>query len=172
MKAEEFEKQMLDYLDGAMTKTERHLFEDVLNNNPVLSKRFEDYRTLEHMLRNASVDHPSKNFTQRVMQNLENYPLQNRRPLTNGLLLMFGIILMAGLCVFLSYEGFFDATKTTIDLDEISIVKKYFNTSLPSIPFNGKLFINIVIFLNLILALMVFDRVILRALFQGRMRHG
>jgi hypothetical protein len=172
MKSNEFEKQMLDYLDGAMTKAEQHAFEDAVNSNAALKRRFDEYRSLEGALKKVSLAHPSKNFTDRVMQNLENYPLQNRRPLINGLFLLCGILLMAGLCVFLSYAGFFDTAKTTIDLDEISVVKKYLNTPLPSIPFDGKIFINIVIFLNLILALMIFDRVILRALFQGRMRQG
>jgi hypothetical protein len=172
MKASEFFDQIPAYLDGTLGEREKIDFEHVLQSNTALKRQVEEFQEMEAALRSDKLQQPSRNFTQRVMGNLENYPLQSRSSIFNGLLLLGGVIILVSLCILLSYTGFFDSAQSQIDLNNISMVNKYFKQSLPAIPFNGKLVVNIIIFLNLVLALIVFDRAVLKPIFLRRMQTG
>ena len=65
--------------------------------------------------------------------------------------------------------GVFDSTNT-LELMDIVIQNKYIdiNKSLPSIPFNEKMVVNIIILLNLALAFVVLDRTVLKPWFEKR----
>jgi hypothetical protein len=155
-----------------LSESEKSDFEKMIQTNASLRIQMEEFRAFENILVAEKLQNPSRNFTQKVMQNLENYPLENRSSVFNGLLLIGGVILLMTLCILLSTSGFFDSATTQIDLNNVSLLSKYFKRSIPGIPFNGKLIVNIIIFLNLVLALIVFDRTILKPLFQRRMQAG
>jgi hypothetical protein len=169
MNASEFYNKIPAYLDGSLSEGDKIDFEITLQTNPALNTRFKEFQAVEILLKREKPQQPSRNFTQKVMQNLSNYPLENRSSILNGLLLIGGVIVLVSLGVLLSYSGVFDSAQTQIDLNNATLVSKYLKRSLPPIPFNGKLVVNIIIFLNLVLALIVLDRAILKPLFQRRM---
>jgi hypothetical protein len=172
MKASEFSNKIPEYLDGTLSVEDKKDFEQLLESNPTLKSQFEEFRAMENMLKKDLLQEPSRNFTVKVMGNLANYPLENRASMFNAFLLVGGIIVLVSLCILLSYNGFFDSAQTQIDLNKISVVGKYMKRSLPSIPFNGKLVVHMIIFLNLVLVLIVLDRAIFKPLFQRRMQNG
>jgi hypothetical protein len=172
MKASEFFDKIPGYLDGTVSTEDQNAFEQLLQNNPMLKNQVDEFMAMENILKHEPLQEPSRNFTLKVMDNLANYPLENRSSVFNALLLIGGVVVLVSLCALLSYNGFFDSTQTQIDLNKISIVGKYVKRSLPAIPFNGKLVVNLIIFFNLVLALIVFDRGILKPLFQRRMQGG
>jgi hypothetical protein len=79
-------------------------------------------------------------------------------------------MIAVGVCALLLSLGFFDSDQTTIDLNTLALKNKYVPQTLPAISLSGKLLVNIVIFLNLILAFLVLDRAVLKPLFQKRMK--
>jgi hypothetical protein len=83
-----------------------------------------------------------------------------------------GVLVAVGIASILVSAGVFDNLNTTIDLNRVELPKKYFERSLPSIPFSGKVIVNIIIILNLGLAWLVLDRAILKPLFQRRLQGG
>jgi len=169
MNAADFEKHALDYLEGSQEESERKHFEWLIQNDPLWKKKWEEHLAVENMLKAQRLDHPSPDFTARVMRNLAHYPIPDRTPLVNGILLVAGAVIMGTLCLVLSYYGFFDS-RTTIEV--MPPFTKYIDIPLPTLQFNGKTTVNIVVALNLVIALMVFDRIILRAVFHRKMHQG
>jgi len=163
--------KILRYLDGELNTAEGLAFEEELNQNDSLKKRLDQLQDIHLTMRGKMIEHPSKNFTQAVMRKLDQYPVQARSfSIRNGILLLSGVLVAVGIASILVSAGVFDNLNTTIDLNQVELPKKYFERSLPSIPFSGKVIVNIIIILNLGLAWLVLDRAILKPLFQRRLQ--
>lgn len=163
--------KLLRYIDGELNLDERKTLEQELTRNEALRNRFDHLQSINSSLRNNALAQPSKNFTQLVMSKLDQYPAQSRSfSIRNGILLLAGVLVAVGIAAVLVSAGVFDSATTTLDLNQVELPKKYFEKTLPEIPFNGKLIVNIIIVLNLGLAWLVLDRAILKPLFQRRMQ--
>jgi hypothetical protein len=165
------EDTLLDYLDGNLAPSQRKDFEESLKTNGELQARLEEMQNAEQMLRHLTPDQPSKNFTLSVMSRLDQYPSRSGLSIRNAILLLLGIFTVTGMAVMLMSAGVFDET-ATFDLNNIGLVQRYIKQTLPSIPFDGRLVVNIIILLNLALAFVVLDRAILKPIFQKRMQTG
>jgi anti-sigma factor RsiW len=170
--SEENERKLLDYLDGTLTEKERLEFEGLLEAEPRLKAKLHDLRNIEASAKRYQPEMPSRNFTAKVMANLYQRPIENNASIFNSILLLTGIIVLVGLCSLLLSAGIFDGSKTIVDLNEMNAFRQYLQFSLPSIGVNGKILVNIIIFLNIVIALIVFDRSVLKPLFQKRLRTG
>jgi hypothetical protein len=166
------EDKLLLMIDGELNSAEMQALEAELKVNDVLRVRYQELRALHSALKAAPIDQPSKNFTQMVMSKLDHYPRTSSNFSFRSVLLLAGVLVVVGIAAVLVSSGVFDGASTTINLNEMELSKKYINRSLPSIPFNGKLIVNIIIILNLGLAWLVLDRAILKPLFQRRLQSG
>jgi hypothetical protein len=162
---------LLDYLDGKMAATKRDAFEQLIQNDIALQQRLEELRKADATLRLISLEHPSKNFTASVMSKLDQSPLYSGLSIRNGIFLLAGIISVMAIALVLLSAGVFDHT-ATYDLNNISIVQRYIKQTIPAIPVDGKILVNIIVILNLALAFILLDRTILRPFFQRRMQAG
>ncbi len=170
---QEQQDQLSRYMDGEMNPAQREKFEIVIQHNESLKTRLAELQAVHHALKNSTLDQPSKNFTLMVMRNLNQYPLQATGiSIRNGILLLIGVLLAAGIASVLVAMGVFDASVTTLDPGKLSLPEKFMDRTVPSIPFNGKLIVNIIILLNLGLAWLVLDKTILKPYFQRRMQAG
>jgi len=164
------EEKLLNYLDGTLAGSEKESLESLIKNSPALQSRLNELRALDAGLRAVKIEQPSKNFTQLVMNRLDQYPVQSKSFSTrNGILLLAGVLVAVGIGSLLVAGGAFDGT-SSIELNQNIIPNKYLQNPLPSIPFNGKLVVNIIILLNLALAFLVLDRAILKPWFEKRSR--
>lgn len=161
---------LLNYLDGSLKPEEKNEIEKLLQQNDALRIRLEELQVIHFTLRQPKLDQPSKNFTQVVMGKLDGYVERSTFPIRNGIWLLAGVLVAVGIVSLLVSSGVFDQTQTVVDLNRINLPKQYIQQPLPSIPFNGKLLINIIIALNLGLAWLVLDRAILKPYFQRRMQ--
>ncbi|MFZ2905650.1 MAG: hypothetical protein WAZ98_05555 [Cyclobacteriaceae bacterium] len=159
------DEKLFEYLDGALTGVEKEALEQLLQTSPGLRFRLEELRKIDAQLRLVKVEQPSKNFTQKVMSRLEQYPGKSLT-LRNGVLLLVGVLVAVGIGSVLVASGVFDGT-ASIDLNQ-TISSKYIQKPLPTFNFNGKLMMNIIIMLNLALAFIVLDRTILKPWFERR----
>jgi len=166
------EDKLLLLIDGELTAAEAKGLEAELKVNTSLRIRYDELRSLHLSLKSAPVEHPSKNFTQIVMGKLDHYPRSSANFSIRSILLLAGVLVAVGIAAVLVSAGVFDGASTTIDLNEMELSKKYIDRSLPLIPLNGKLIVNIIIILNLGLAWLVLDRAILKPLFQRRLQSG
>ena len=168
-------EKLLDYLDGSLSNTEKENLEQQIQSNPVLKTRLESLRTLHQLLENNALEHPAKNFTQQVMLKLDQYPRTSSLSIRNGIFLLCGMFLVAIIATFLLSAGAFDNTTSIINPGDVSVpqenIQQYIK-SLPSFRIDGKMLVNIIIGLNLVLGWVVLDRAILKPLFKKRMEMG
>jgi len=162
------EEELLRYLDGEFDISQRKILEAEIQQSELLKNKLEELKLIQaHLTRKATLEAPSKNFTQKVMEGLE---MQPARPLLSprkGLLLLIGILIASGISLMLLTNGVFDQTTTSLVLDA-PVKNKWIEDTTFTIPFNGKILVNGILFLNLGLALVLLDRTILRPLFQKR----
>ena len=143
----------------------------MLKASPALQARLEELRRLDEDLRMIKLEQPAKNFTQRVMSRLDQYPVKSNFTFRNGIILLAGVLVAVGVGSLLVAGGIFDG-KNTIDLNQtIGPVNKYIEKPIPTFNFNGKLIVNVIILLNLALAFLVLDRAILKPWFERRRMH-
>ncbi len=163
------DEELLNYLDGLLDVQQAQKLEEQVRQSPGLSARLEELRTIHAALKaNAKFENPSRNFTQRVMMKLDKLPAVRGFSPKNGILLLCGILVAVGIALILMEAGKFDALNGTISLDTLPIKKEWLKNPLPSIPFNGKLVVNIMLVVATGLSLILLDRTILRPLFQRR----
>jgi hypothetical protein len=90
----------------------------------------------------------------------------------NSILLLAGVLVVAIIASVLVPAGVFDSISTTIDLNQVELPKKYLERTLPSISIDGKIMVNVIILVNLVLGWLVLDRAILKPIFQRRAQAG
>ncbi|MEQ1588131.1 MAG: hypothetical protein ABL895_19775 [Cyclobacteriaceae bacterium] len=161
------EEELLRYLDGELETSLKIKLEAELQG-PDLKERLEELRTIRSFLvRKATFETPSKTFTQKVMTGLDAQPVKSLFSPRKGLLLLMGVIIASVLALMLLSNGVFDQTSSLL-VDTTPIKNKWIEETTFTIPFNGKILVNGIIFLNLALALVLLDRTVLRPLFQKR----
>lgn len=171
--SQHLDDELLRYLDGQLDPATKRKVELALEQDEALKQRLSQLQAMDSHLRNNVLEAPSKNFTQLVMSRLDQYPVRATGfSLFNSILLMVGILLMTGIATVLVSSGVFDHTQGTLDLNTMKLPTQYLQRSLPSIPIDGKLIMNVIIVLNVGLCLLVFDRTILKPYFKHRMQMG
>lgn len=166
------EEELLRYLDGELNATEKKNLEVEIQNSLLLKARWEELQSVRsYLTKKATLETPSRNFTQTVMNGLDRQPVRLLFSPRKGLILLMGIIVASVLLLMLLTNGAFDQTTTSL-IVETPIKNKWITEPSFSIPFNGKILVNGIIFLNLALALILLDRTILRPLFQNRTSVG
>ncbi len=167
------EEELLRYLDGELDPLQKTKLEEDIQDSVFLKKRLEELQSVRYFLMSkATFETPSKNFTQKVMEGLDARPVASLFSPRKGLLLLMGIIIASGISLVLLTNGVFDNTTTSLVVDALPLKNKWIQYPSFAIPFNGKILVNGIIFLNLGLALILLDRTILRPLFQRRTSVG
>jgi len=161
---------LLDYLDGRLSPSEVEKVEKELQQNAIWRSRLDELDVIASSLREISFDQPSKNFTQSVMRRLDQSPSASGYSVRNGVWLLIGVLVTISLAAVLVAAGVFDDSITSIDLNQVDFSKRFIKTPLPSFQFSGKMIVNSIIVLNLGLAWLVLDRVILKPFFQRRIQ--
>lgn len=131
----------------------------------------EELNAIDRYLKTVRIEQPSVNFTQHVMGNLHRASAAALGlPSRNKMLMLAGILVTIGIAILLLAGGAFESV-TTITVDQEILPNNQIREYIPTIPFNGKLVINIVILMNLALAFMILDRAVLKPWFERR-RHA
>lgn len=171
--SQHLDDELLLYLDGELDSTAKEKLELALQQDEALKHRLTQLQTMESFLKSDTLESPSKNFTQLVMNKLDQYPAQTSSfSMFNGILLLAGILLMTGIAAILVSSGVFDQASGALDLNTLEISQHYIQRTLPSIPIDGKLIVNVIIVLNLGLCWLILDRTILKPFFRRRIEMG
>ena len=171
--SQHLDDELLLYLDGELDSTAKEKLELALQQDEALKHRLTELQTMESFLKSDTLESPSKNFTQLVMNKLDQYPAQTSSfSMFNGILLLAGILLMTGIAAILVSSGVFDQASGALDLNTLEISQHYIQRTLPSIPIYGKLIVNVIIVLNLGLCWLILDRTILKPFFLFSIEMG
>jgi len=160
--------QLLNFLDGTASESERDTVKKLLDSNVEVKKRLDELRTVHLFLQDRNkIELPSRNFTEKVMAALHARPSFTFLSPRNGLLLLTGLMVASGLAIMLVSTGSFDQWHTFFNIGQIPIKNNL--VKLPSsIPFDLKLVVKIFVMVNVAIGFVLLDRTILRPIFQKR----
>ncbi len=158
---------LLDYIDGTADARVREKIEQLISQ-PEIADRLKELHLVHGFLqKNNSLLQPSKNFTDKVMGRLHEKSAGFSFSPRNGLILLAGILVASGLAMALLSIGSFDQLHTLFNLESLPLKNDF--VKLPtSLPFDLKLVMKVFLMINLVLALVLLDRTILRPIFQKR----
>ena len=122
---------------------------------------------IDSVLEKGKLESPSSNFTHRVMANLHSMPVASSLSPRNGLLLLCGTLVAVTILTILVSTGVFDSVNETITLNNVTPLEMTRNLT-TTISFHGKWMMNGLILLNIVLAFVLFDRTVLRPIFNRR----
>jgi hypothetical protein len=168
---QQWDDMLLDFLDGKLNSVQQALVQDALQKDSALQKRFEELKLTHEVFGITSLENPSRNFTLSVMDNLNKIPVHRGVSIKNSLLLLAGIIVVMSIAVILLSAGVFDQT-ATVDLNEVTLTQKFLKQNIPSFSIDGKILVNVIILLNIVVAFLVLDRAVLKPLFQRRLQNS
>ena len=164
---------LASYIDDELGMSEREEFEQRLATNKLLQDRFASLLDVHQMMKAQPLQAPSRNFTQRVMENLDQYsPPMLSFSIRNGIFLLAGVLLAGVLAMYLAGSGAFDGPVTISSPVDPTLSERFLNRTLPSVSFDGKVLVNAIVLLNLALGWLVLDRTILRPWFRRRLVHN
>jgi hypothetical protein len=164
------EELLLRFLDGELSEEEMKLVKNQIDHSPELQNRYTELKSVHDFLsRKIQLDEPSKLFTQTVMNGLDRNPELANHSYKNGIYLLAGILIASGLAIMLLLNGVFTETTSSLVIDATSLQNKWMTLPTLAIPFNVKIIINGIIFLNLGIALILFDRTVLKPYFHKRL---
>jgi hypothetical protein len=162
------DEQLLNFLDGMGSDAEREVLKKSIREDQAAQKRMKELESIHFFLQNKKgIEQPSKNFTEKVMEGLHARPSFTFFSPKNGLMLLVGLVVASVLALMLLSAGEFDQLHTIFNFNSIPL--KTDIVKIPnSIPFDVKLLVKVFVMINLVIALILLDRTILRPIFQKR----
>lgn len=128
----------------------------------------DDLQWVDEYIKTIHPEQPSVNFTQQVMNNLHRASAVTLGlPSRNTMLILVGILVTIGIGIVMLAGGVFNSI-TSITIRPEILSNDQLQQYIPTIPFNGKLIINIVILMNLALVFIILDRAVLKPWFDRR----
>lgn len=159
---------LLDFLDGKLTSEQQALVNESLRQDAALRERLDQLRFVNEAMMPPFLETPPKNFTTSVMAKLDQQPAPRGLSVRNGLFLLGGIVAVLTIAVILLSSGVFDQT-TTVNLNNNDLAQRFIKQSLPTFSIDGKVLVNAIVLLNIVIAFLVLDRAVLKPIFQRRM---
>lgn len=151
----EIESQLWNYIDGFSDTGEKAAIEKLMIENKEWSEKYKELLQLHQIINSIELEQPSMRFTKNVMDEIEKYSVQiaAKKFINHNIIYSIGAFFIITIVTLLSYG--FSQTETnntkTLDIEkEISGVD--FN-----VLFSNN-YIHIFIGINIILALMLFDK--------------
>lgn len=162
--------ELARYIDDELGWSEKDAFEKRLSSDKLLQEKLTSLLEVKQLMRSQELLSPSRNFTQRVMENLDHYsPPAFSFSIRNGIFLLIGVLIAGALALYLAGSGAFDGRVTISSPVDLSLSEKILRQPLPTVSFDGKVLVNTIVLLNLALGWIVLDRTILRPWFRRRM---
>lgn len=168
MSKEEDDIRLLEYIDGQLGAEDAAQLHRRLENEPELKTRLRELQALNAMVSDRTVEQPSASFTKSVMVRVNQYPRGAASPIRRGIMLLAVLLATVGLASWLVSIGMFD--NTSINVNSVMFGNDTSRFSLPSLTFDGKILVNVIIIFNLVVAFFLLDRTVLKPWFQRRSR--
>ena len=168
MSKEQDDIKLLEYLDGQLNAEDTADLHRRLESDPALKTRLRELQALNAMFSGSAIEQPSANFTPSVMSRVNQYPRGAASPIRRGIMLIVGLLVTVCLASWLVSIGIFD--NSSMDVNSVIFSDDGIRMSLPSVTFDGKILVNVIIILNLIVAFFLLDRTVLKPWFQRRSR--
>ncbi|MBX7125734.1 MAG: hypothetical protein K1X47_08585 [Cyclobacteriaceae bacterium] len=157
------DQQLLDHIDGL-----RVLPMETLRQSPADLERLNVLLKIQKVLSSAHLEAPSAQFTARVMSRLHQSVEKPGVSYRNGIWLLMGVLVAVFVMAGMLSGGFFDSFSGQLPGKVMPIPGESFKLQLPEISWSGKVILEIIVVINVALALFMLDRAVLRPYFLRR----
>jgi len=154
---EEMEIKLWEYIDGLSIPSEKSAVEKLIAENAEWRIKYQELLEVHQLMQATELEEPSLRFTKNVMEEIAKYHVAPaaKKYLNNKVIWGIGIFFIATIVGFVIYglsqinwhEASDPKSALGIDMDKLDFGKMFDNT-----------FVNVFIMLNIVLALMFFDR--------------
>ncbi|RAW00165.1 hypothetical protein [Pseudochryseolinea flava] len=158
-----YDDRIFSLLDGTLSPEQAKRLMTEIELSASLKAQYEEAKLIHSMLAGPALSDPPSNFTHVVMNKVNGSASLAQPSIWKGIFLLCGVLLTMAIAIVLVSQGVFNET-TTLDLDHLNVPQGI----LPEISINGKLIMNVILALNLIIGFIVLDRTILKPLFTKR----
>ncbi|HEU0064949.1 MAG TPA: hypothetical protein VFQ58_07955 [Flavisolibacter sp.] len=157
MNSEEIEIKLWEYIDGTLPLTEISFMEKLVSENTIWKQKYHELLELQQMIQASELEHPSLRFTKNVMEEIAKYHIApatknyiNKKVIW-GIAIFFLTIIVGFVIYGFSQVQWSDSNSSIggIDLSKVDYSKFFNNT-----------YINIFMMMNVVLGLMLLDRVL------------
>ena len=157
MNSEEMELKLWDYIDGSMTATEKSSIDKLIEENAVWKHKYAELLELQKLIHSTELEHPSMRFTRNVMEEIAKYQIApaTKKYINNkiiwGIAIFFITVIVSFVIYGFSQVDWSDKSSSIIGIDLSKVdYSKFFNNT----------YINIFMMMNVVLGLMLLDRVL------------
>jgi hypothetical protein len=160
------------YIDGTLDDTETLEVYDLLQRDIKFKHRYDELLAADNLLHKfVFSEQPSPAFTNNVMNRLHETP--KRSPIRGSVILLVGILTVVGIVAGFVSVGLFDGAMTVFNMNNLNEIQDYkIPVTLPTVPFDAKMLVNVILLVNVFLALIVLDRTVLKPFFRKRIRES
>ena len=157
MNSEEMELKLWDYIDGSLPSSEKSTIDKLVEENAAWKSKYAELLELQQLIHSTELEHPSMRFTRNVMEEIAKYQIApaTKNYINNKIIWGIGIFFITIIVGFVIY-GFSqvdwsDKSSSIIGVDLSKVdYSKFFNNT----------YINIFMMMNVVLGLMLLDRVL------------
>lgn len=157
LNSEEMELKIWDYIDGSLQLSEKSTIDKLIVENAIWKQKYAELLELQQLIYTTDLEHPSMRFTRNVMEEIAKYQIApaTKNYINNKVIWGIGIFFITIIVGFLIY-GFSqvdwsDKSSSIIGVDLGKVdYSKFFNNT----------YINIFMMMNVVLGLMLLDRVL------------
>jgi hypothetical protein len=157
LNSEEMELKIWDYIDGSLPTGEKSTIDTLIKENAMWKQKYAELLELQQLIYTTDLEHPSMRFTRNVMEEIAKYQIApaTKNYINNKVIWGIGIFFITIIVGFLIY-GFSqvdwsDKSSSIIGVDLGKVdYSKFFNNT----------YINIFMMMNVVLGLMLLDRVL------------
>jgi magnesium-transporting ATPase (P-type) len=157
MNNEEIEIKLWEYIDGTLPSTENSFIEKLVSENTTWKQKYHELLELQQLIQTTELEHPSLRFTKNVMEEIAKYHIApatknyiNKKVIW-GIAIFFLTIIVGFIIYGFSQVQWSDSNSSMIGIDLSKVdYSKFFNNT----------YINIFMMMNVVLGLMLLDRVL------------
>ena len=155
--SEEIELKLWNYIDGALSSSEKSTIDKLIEENAMWKQKYAELLELQQLIHSTELEQPSMRFTRNVMEEISKYQIApaTKKYINNKIIWGIGIFFITIIVGFVIY-GFSQvdwSDKSSyiigVDLGKVDYSKFFNNT-----------YINIFMMMNVVLGLMLLDRVL------------
>ena len=157
MNSEEIELKLWDYIDGALPSGEKSTIDKLIKENAAWKHKYAELLELQQLIQSTELEHPSMRFTRNVMEEISKYQIApaTKKYINNkiiwGIAIFFLTIIVSFVIYGFSQVDWSDKSSSIIGVDLGKVdYSKFFNNT----------YINIFMMMNVVLGLMLLDRIL------------
>lgn len=157
MNSEEMELKLWDYIDGSLPLGEKSSIDKLIEENSIWKHKYAELLELQQLIHSTELDQPSMRFTRNVMEEIAKYQIAPatknyiNKKIIWGIAIFFITIIVSFIIYGFSQVDWSDKSSSIIGVDLGKVdYSKFFNNT----------YINIFMMMNVVLGLMLLDRVL------------